>query len=109
MVADSAAGNTEAQFKDVLKLPTSKSQTLEGYQNLIDQLNVIIKLQYSMKRNICTICHLQNINFQNLIKSRMIFIKCKYLLNNQITTYHAALFIKHEFYKKNSKYSVCNY
>lgn len=44
MAADGAAGSTEAQFKDVLKLPSSKPQTLEGYQNLIDKLNVIIKL-----------------------------------------------------------------
>jgi len=46
MAADGAAGTTEQQFKDVLKLPASKSQTLQGYQNLIDKLNVIIKLQY---------------------------------------------------------------
>ncbi|XP_018376415.1 PREDICTED: serine protease inhibitor 3/4-like isoform X3 [Trachymyrmex cornetzi] len=39
MAADGAAGSTEAQFKDALKLPASKSQTLEGYQNLIDKLN----------------------------------------------------------------------
>ncbi|XP_018301963.1 antichymotrypsin-2 isoform X5 [Mycetomoellerius zeteki] len=39
MAADGAAGDTEAQFKDVLKLPASKSQILEGYQNIIDKLN----------------------------------------------------------------------
>ncbi|XP_071558816.1 serine protease inhibitor 3/4-like [Temnothorax nylanderi] len=39
MAADGAVGATEAQFKDVLKLPATKSQTLEGYQNLIDKLN----------------------------------------------------------------------
>ncbi|XP_012539062.1 serine protease inhibitor 3/4 isoform X4 [Monomorium pharaonis] len=39
MAADGAAGTTEAQFKDVLKLPATKAQTLEGYQNLIDKLN----------------------------------------------------------------------
>ncbi|KAG5311913.1 SPB10 protein, partial [Pseudoatta argentina] len=52
MAADGAAGNTEAQFKDVLKLPASKSQTLEGYQNLIDKLNnvenVTLKLANKM-------------------------------------------------------------
>jgi len=44
MAADGAAGTTEQQFKDVLKLPASKSQTLQGYQNLIDKLNVIIAI-----------------------------------------------------------------
>jgi len=44
MAANGADGSTEAQFKNVLKLPASKSQTLEGYQNLIDKLNVIIKV-----------------------------------------------------------------
>jgi len=44
MVADGAAGTTEQQFKDVLKLPASKSQTLQGYQSVINKLNVIIKL-----------------------------------------------------------------
>ncbi|XP_011704357.1 PREDICTED: alaserpin-like isoform X3 [Wasmannia auropunctata] len=39
MAADGAAGTTEAQFKDVLKLPATKQQTLEGYQNLIEKLN----------------------------------------------------------------------
>ncbi|XP_071562389.1 serine protease inhibitor 3/4-like isoform X6 [Temnothorax nylanderi] len=39
MAANGAVGATEAQFKDVLKLPATKSQTLEGYQNLIDKLN----------------------------------------------------------------------
>ncbi|XP_077272885.1 serine protease inhibitor 3/4-like isoform X3 [Temnothorax americanus] len=39
MAADGAVGATEAQFKDVLKLPATKPQTLEGYQNLIDKLN----------------------------------------------------------------------
>ncbi|XP_071650783.1 antitrypsin-like [Temnothorax longispinosus] len=39
MAANGAVGDTEAQFKDVLKLPDTKSQTLEGYQNLIDKLN----------------------------------------------------------------------
>ncbi|XP_024881051.1 serine protease inhibitor 3/4-like [Temnothorax curvispinosus] len=39
MAADGAVGTTEAQFKDVLKLPATKSQTREGYQNLIDKLN----------------------------------------------------------------------
>ncbi|XP_011643107.1 alaserpin-like isoform X1 [Pogonomyrmex barbatus] len=39
MAANGAAGTTEAQFKDVLKLPSTKTQTLEGYQNLIDKLN----------------------------------------------------------------------
>ncbi|KAG5305548.1 SPB10 protein, partial [Acromyrmex insinuator] len=52
MAADGAAGNTEAQFKDVLKLPASKPQTLEGYQNLIDKLNnvenVTLKLANKM-------------------------------------------------------------
>lgn len=44
MAANGAAGTTETEFKDVLKLPNSKSLSLEGYQNLIDKLNVIIKL-----------------------------------------------------------------
>ncbi|XP_018347603.1 PREDICTED: serine protease inhibitor 3/4-like isoform X4 [Trachymyrmex septentrionalis] len=52
MAADGAAGSTEAQFKDVLKLPASKPQTLEGYQNLIDKLNnvenVTLKLANKM-------------------------------------------------------------
>ncbi|XP_071562407.1 serine protease inhibitor 3/4-like isoform X2 [Temnothorax nylanderi] len=39
MAADGAVGATKAQFKDVLKLPATKPQTLEGYQNLIDNLN----------------------------------------------------------------------
>jgi hypothetical protein len=44
MTAVGAAGTTEAQFKDVLKLPNDKTQILNGYQNLIEILNVIIKL-----------------------------------------------------------------
>ncbi|XP_012233779.1 serine protease inhibitor 3/4 isoform X5 [Linepithema humile] len=39
MAAVGAAGTTEAQFKDVLKLPNDKAQTLSGYQNLIEILN----------------------------------------------------------------------
>ncbi|XP_025269799.1 serpin B6 isoform X4 [Camponotus floridanus] len=38
MAANGAAGSTEAQFRDVLKLP-SKTQTLTGFQSLIDTLN----------------------------------------------------------------------
>ncbi|KYN05708.1 PREDICTED: antitrypsin-like isoform X5 [Cyphomyrmex costatus] len=52
MAADGAAGTTEMQFKDVLKLPASKPQTLEGYQNLIAKLNnvenVTLKLANKM-------------------------------------------------------------
>ncbi|XP_029667004.1 serine protease inhibitor 3/4-like isoform X8 [Formica exsecta] len=38
MAANGAAGTTETQFRDVLHLP-SKTQTLTGFQNLIDILN----------------------------------------------------------------------
>ncbi|XP_070161421.1 serine protease inhibitor 3/4 isoform X4 [Polyergus mexicanus] len=38
MAANGAAGTTETQFRDVLHLP-SKTQTLNGFQNLIDILN----------------------------------------------------------------------
>ncbi|XP_018056884.1 PREDICTED: serine protease inhibitor 3/4-like isoform X4 [Atta colombica] len=52
MAANGADGSTEAQFKNVLKLPVSKPQTLEGYQNLIDKLNnvenVTLKLANKM-------------------------------------------------------------
>ncbi|XP_011175225.1 serine protease inhibitor 3/4 isoform X6 [Solenopsis invicta] len=51
MAADGSAEATEAQFKDVLKLP-SKTQTLEGYQSLINKLNnvenVTLKLANKM-------------------------------------------------------------
>jgi len=43
MAAIGSAGNTEAQFKEVLQLPSSKAESLTGYQNLIETLNVIIK------------------------------------------------------------------
>jgi len=43
MAAIGSAGNTEAQFKEVLQLPSSKTESLTGYQNLIETLNVIIK------------------------------------------------------------------
>jgi len=43
MVATGSAGNTEAEFKELLKLPSSKIDSLTGYQNLIETLNVIIK------------------------------------------------------------------
>ncbi|XP_070523830.1 serine protease inhibitor 3/4 isoform X6 [Cardiocondyla obscurior] len=39
MAAIGAAGQTQEEFKSVLKLPNTKAQTLEGFQNLIDKLN----------------------------------------------------------------------
>ncbi|KAH0945079.1 hypothetical protein HN011_004170 [Eciton burchellii] len=39
MVATGSAGNTEAEFKELLKLPSSKIDSLTGYQNLIETLN----------------------------------------------------------------------
>ena len=40
MAACGARGNTEAQFRNVLHLPTSESVVTSGYQSLIDNLNV---------------------------------------------------------------------
>ncbi|XP_011347536.1 serine protease inhibitor 3/4 isoform X4 [Ooceraea biroi] len=52
MAAVGSAGNTEAQFKEVLKLPASKTESLAGYQTLIDTLNnvenVTLKLANKM-------------------------------------------------------------
>ncbi|XP_050581084.1 serine protease inhibitor 3/4-like isoform X9 [Bombus affinis] len=39
MAACGARGNTEAQFRNVLHLPTSESVVTSGYQSLIDNLN----------------------------------------------------------------------
>ncbi|XP_068989070.1 antichymotrypsin-2-like isoform X1 [Bombus flavifrons] len=39
MTAFGARGNTEAQFRNVLHLPTSESLATSGYQSLIDNLN----------------------------------------------------------------------
>ncbi|XP_043593770.1 serine protease inhibitor 3/4-like isoform X2 [Bombus pyrosoma] len=39
MAACGARGNTEAQFRNVLHLPTSESLVTSGYQSLIDNLN----------------------------------------------------------------------
>ena len=39
MAAFGARGNTEAQFRNVLHLPTSQSLATSGYQSLIDNLN----------------------------------------------------------------------
>ena len=44
MAAFGARGNTEAQFRNVLHLPTSQSLATSGYQSLIDNLNVGISL-----------------------------------------------------------------
>ena len=41
MAAYGARGNTEAQFRNVLHLPTSDSLAVSGYQSLIDDLNSI--------------------------------------------------------------------
>ena len=40
MTAFGARGNTVAQFRNVLHLPTSESLATSGYQSLIDNLNV---------------------------------------------------------------------
>ncbi|XP_020290169.1 serine protease inhibitor 3/4-like isoform X4 [Pseudomyrmex gracilis] len=52
MAAAGSGGNTEAQFKDVLKLPSEKTQSLNGYHNLIQALNnvenVTLKLANKM-------------------------------------------------------------
>ncbi|XP_068989079.1 serine protease inhibitor 3/4-like isoform X2 [Bombus flavifrons] len=39
MAASGARGNTEAQFRNVLHLPTSEGLVTSGYQSLIDNLN----------------------------------------------------------------------
>ncbi|XP_043593793.1 antichymotrypsin-2-like isoform X2 [Bombus pyrosoma] len=41
MISLGARGNTEAQFRNVLHLPTSESLVTSGYQSLIDNLNSI--------------------------------------------------------------------
>lgn len=44
MTAYGAQGETENQFRNVLHLPSSDSLAKSGYQTLIDNLNVRIKL-----------------------------------------------------------------
>ncbi|KOX72799.1 hypothetical protein WN51_00739 [Melipona quadrifasciata] len=50
MVAFGAGGNTEAQFRKVLSLPTPSNLAATGYQALIDNLN-------SVKDNILTLAN----------------------------------------------------
>ena len=40
MTAFGARGNTVAQFRNVLHLPTSESLATSSYQSLVDNLNV---------------------------------------------------------------------
>ncbi|GAB1862620.1 Neuroserpin [Camponotus japonicus] len=102
MAANGAAGSTEAQFRDVLKLP-SKTQTLTGFQNLIDILNnvenvtlklanklfigknFLIKPQYKQDLQTYYRSDIQSVDFSQQVQAAdTINTWCKEKTNNRI-------------------------
>lgn len=116
MAADGATGTTKAQFDDVLKLPATKSQTLEGYQNLIDKLNVIIKLQYcdiyTISYRVFKFLDFDKNNTYRIDKiGRIIFVDCKYYFLSKLQSICSLIYKKCRCYNlwREYKYSVYNY